>query len=188
MNVGLMWQLFEKAGQQDIIEQFKAMATDISEWEQPPDLGQKHSQIIQKLKGVVDINVGWFLAGMTTFVQGALSQTWELRTLTQSMWTDVLCSQFKPGYNLIYQPPNEKLTLCVPSESNSDPLELTGSGRGDIGSIQSFQHDFQSMWYTSNGFQGRPCPYQRNITYYAPDREASTMANKGRLIPHVSLH
>eukprot|EP01053_Blabericola_migrator_P000905 Blabericola_migrator_1__904@NODE_1223_length_5062_cov_15_623223_g830_i0_p4_GENE_NODE_1223_length_5062_cov_15_623223_g830_i0NODE_1223_length_5062_cov_15_623223_g830_i0_p4_ORF_typecomplete_len102_score30_99Adenylsucc_synt/PF00709_21/0_0036_NODE_1223_length_5062_cov_15_623223_g830_i024042709 len=69
-------------GQQDVIEKFKAMAIDISEWKQPADLEQKLSQIIQHLKEFIDVNVAWFSSGMITFVQGASSGKWKLRTLT----------------------------------------------------------------------------------------------------------
>eukprot|EP01053_Blabericola_migrator_P002167 Blabericola_migrator_1__2166@NODE_1599_length_4200_cov_24_677232_g1045_i0_p1_GENE_NODE_1599_length_4200_cov_24_677232_g1045_i0NODE_1599_length_4200_cov_24_677232_g1045_i0_p1_ORF_typecomplete_len522_score85_94_NODE_1599_length_4200_cov_24_677232_g1045_i026354146 len=161
--------VLEGGGQEDVVEKFKAMAIDISEWKQPPDLKQKLSQIIQNLKGVVGITVAWFLAGMATFVQGAPSQTWELRTLTQEMWTDALCPKFKPGFNLIYQPPSENLTLCLPSDSNTDPFKLMDLAEVMLGPYRAFSEIFERCDTPQMDSKAGPVPsFHRNVIFYSP--------------------
>eukprot|EP01053_Blabericola_migrator_P001559 Blabericola_migrator_1__1558@NODE_1410_length_4610_cov_207_185560_g478_i7_p1_GENE_NODE_1410_length_4610_cov_207_185560_g478_i7NODE_1410_length_4610_cov_207_185560_g478_i7_p1_ORF_typecomplete_len1107_score279_72HBB/PF06777_11/1_2e04HBB/PF06777_11/0_38_NODE_1410_length_4610_cov_207_185560_g478_i711004420 len=114
--------VLEGGDQEDVIEKFKAMAHDISEWRQPAGLEQKLAQIIKNLKSLVDINTAWFLAGMLGFVQGSEERTF--RPLTQDMWTNALCPRFKPSYNIMYNTRSDKLRVCLPSTADTDKLQL----------------------------------------------------------------
>eukprot|EP01053_Blabericola_migrator_P000507 Blabericola_migrator_1__506@NODE_1122_length_5377_cov_95_501695_g478_i5_p1_GENE_NODE_1122_length_5377_cov_95_501695_g478_i5NODE_1122_length_5377_cov_95_501695_g478_i5_p1_ORF_typecomplete_len1107_score262_47BroN/PF02498_17/1_7e03BroN/PF02498_17/2_4e03BroN/PF02498_17/2_4HBB/PF06777_11/0_42HBB/PF06777_11/1_8e03_NODE_1122_length_5377_cov_95_501695_g478_i51693489 len=169
--------VLEGGGQEDVIEKFKAMAHDISEWKQPAGLEQKLSQIIKNLKSLVDINAAWFLAGMLGFVQG--SEKREFRTFTQQMWTHALCPRFKPYNNVMYQTRSSHLTVCLPSATDANMLQLLDLiEEQTLHSWDEFVNDvapcysFWDILGRSIDLFGISSPYLRGTVRYSENGEA----------------
>eukprot|EP01053_Blabericola_migrator_P002050 Blabericola_migrator_1__2049@NODE_1560_length_4275_cov_47_961264_g1022_i0_p1_GENE_NODE_1560_length_4275_cov_47_961264_g1022_i0NODE_1560_length_4275_cov_47_961264_g1022_i0_p1_ORF_typecomplete_len1126_score237_15_NODE_1560_length_4275_cov_47_961264_g1022_i07684145 len=174
--------VLEGGGQEDVIETFKTMASDIIEWKPSADLDQEQSQIIKNLKKVFGTNASWFLAGMAHFVQGASSsEKWSLTPLTQEMWTHGLCPGFKVGDNTIYQYKAAKLTACLPSEKTTNPFKLMDiAEEGLITTYDAFrenvQHCHKRQWWSFlSGFPD----YWDALTYSQSGRARTTREAKG---------
>eukprot|EP01053_Blabericola_migrator_P002980 Blabericola_migrator_1__2979@NODE_1860_length_3646_cov_31_803576_g1022_i3_p1_GENE_NODE_1860_length_3646_cov_31_803576_g1022_i3NODE_1860_length_3646_cov_31_803576_g1022_i3_p1_ORF_typecomplete_len1147_score235_72_NODE_1860_length_3646_cov_31_803576_g1022_i31313571 len=173
--------VLEGGGQEDVIETFKTMASDIIEWKPSADLDQEQSQIIKNLKKVFGTNASWFLAGMAHFVQGAsFSEKWSLTPLTQEMWTHGLCPGFKIGDNTIYRYKADEVKVCLPSSNITSPFRLLDlAEEGSITSYEAFRSNLRRCYEPSGWEQFWGLFYVTNAVKYSSNGEMRSLGGKG---------
>eukprot|EP01053_Blabericola_migrator_P002843 Blabericola_migrator_1__2842@NODE_1812_length_3753_cov_25_872762_g1080_i3_p1_GENE_NODE_1812_length_3753_cov_25_872762_g1080_i3NODE_1812_length_3753_cov_25_872762_g1080_i3_p1_ORF_typecomplete_len1127_score236_31_NODE_1812_length_3753_cov_25_872762_g1080_i33323712 len=111
--------VLEGGDQEALSEKLKEMASDISNWKDPGhEVNPESTKWYQNIKKLVPINALWYLAGMSQFIKGAVSEEWIWHEWTRKLWREDICPMLRPGRNLLRRAylRDSPWVLCLPRD------------------------------------------------------------------------
>eukprot|EP01053_Blabericola_migrator_P013308 Blabericola_migrator_1__13307@NODE_933_length_5987_cov_26_727196_g649_i0_p1_GENE_NODE_933_length_5987_cov_26_727196_g649_i0NODE_933_length_5987_cov_26_727196_g649_i0_p1_ORF_typecomplete_len553_score70_01_NODE_933_length_5987_cov_26_727196_g649_i01111661 len=122
--------VLEGGDQEAASEKLKEMATDILSWkDSDSEVDAGDSQNYRNVKKLLNVNALWYLAGMSQFIKGAVSEGWEWYDMNRKLWTNVICPYLKPGVTEVRRAylSGRPWVVCLPPGSTYDSASTLSS-------------------------------------------------------------